>query len=315
MEDNNNINQSKKSNIKIIGIVLGVIFLAIIGYIIIKIIIPVTIMNIRLEKYHENALLKIPIASKNIDANSRIYDDTVSYTEIKGKLYDEKYDGKIEPDARDIIGKCVINDVEKGDYFYLDNLVDCSINDGELRKDLDKKVELTSNFIVSGLYLNDDEMKYKINENIDAYPYLAEATYKYYLYKTGSQAEKYTTNDSSFSTCYEQAQNGYCYVVSKAEIEKYNKELYNISMDAFNLGDWTTTKEDKIYITPVPWNSSYSIVLLEVSSVERGWNSIEYVAEYSIQEGNKELDIIKVKYIFEKNTDGNYYLDSFEDER
>lgn len=190
--------------------------------------------------------------------------------------------------------------------------VDNTISDA-LRKDLDKKVDLTRHFVISGLqYKKEGELKNIINENTHAYSYFAYATYKYYLYKTGDKQEKYTTKDSSLPTCYDQAQNGYCYVASKANIEKYNKELYNVSMEAFNLGDWTTTKGDKIYVTPVPWNGADSSQTDSVISVVKNGDTIEYVAKQSILRYEDVLGDMTIKYIFKTNEDGNFYLHSFE---
>lgn len=190
--------------------------------------------------------------------------------------------------------------------------VDNTISDA-LRKDLDKKVDLTRQFVVTGLYYKKGgELKNIINENVDAYSYFAYATYNYYLYKTGDKQEQYTTKDPSLATCYDQAQNGYCFVASKANIEKYNKELYNVSMDAFNLGDWTTTKGDKIYVTPVPWNGAVSSQTDSVVSVVRNGDTIEYVAKQSIKDYDKVIFNVDVKYIFKANEDGNFYLHSFE---
>lgn len=192
--------------------------------------------------------------------------------------------------------------------------VDNTISDA-LRKDLDKKVDLTYHFVVTGLYVNKPgsvDVKNIFAENVDAYPYFANATYDYYIYKTGAKKEKYSTKDASLPTCYEDAQNGYCYVVSKEMIVKYNKEMYNVSMDAFNLGDWTTTKGDKVYVTPTPWNGAYSTEKTGVISVTKNNDTIEYVASHSIELNGDDKKSTNIKYIFKTNEDGNFYLHSFE---
>lgn len=181
-----------------------------------------------------------------------------------------------------------------------------------LRKDLDKKVELTTQFVVTGLYAEKSEtIKNVFNENKDAEAYFAFATYNYYLYKTGAKRETYTTKDSNFPTCYEDAQDGYCLVAPKAEIEKYNKELYNANMNIFNLGDWTTTKGDKVYFASVPWNGAYETKTDSVVSVVRNNDVIEYTAKQSIYLDNL-LETMTIKYIFKINENGNFYLYSFE---
>lgn len=189
--------------------------------------------------------------------------------------------------------------------------VDNTISDA-LRKDLDKKVDLSYHFVVTGLYLDKNDIKNVFAENKDAYSYFANATYNYYIYKTGAKEEKYSTKDASLPTCYEQSQNGYCYVVSKEMIIKYNKEMYNVSMDAFNLGDWTLTKGDKVYVTDVPWNGAYFTEKTGVISVTKNNDTIEYVASHSIGLNADEKENMNVKYIFKANEDGNFYLHSFE---
>lgn len=192
--------------------------------------------------------------------------------------------------------------------------VDNTISDA-LRKDLDKKVDLTYHFVVTGLYVNKPgsvDVKNIFAENKDAYSYFANATYNYYIYKTGAKKEKYSTKDASLPTCYEQSQNGYCYVVSKDMIVKYNKEMYNVSMDAFNLGDWTSTRGDKVYVTPTPWNGAYSTEKTGVISVTKNNGTIEYVASHSIELNAGDKQSMNIKYIFKTNEDGNFYLHSFE---
>lgn len=192
--------------------------------------------------------------------------------------------------------------------------VDNTISDA-LRKDLDKKVDLTYHFVVTGLYVNKPgsvDVKNIFAENVDAYPYFANATYDYYIYKTGAKKEKYSTKDASLPTCYEDSQNGYCYVVSKEMIVKYNKEMYNVSMDAFNLGDWTATRGDKVYVTGVPWNGGYNTEKTGVISVTKNNDTIEYVASHTIELNGDDKKSTNIKYIFKTNEDGNFYLHSFE---
>ena len=227
---------------------------------------------------------------------------------IAGEKLAEKENDILEEDKKDENKEETKTDEPEKEEEKVDNTIS-----NALRKDLDKKVDLTRQFVVTGLYYKKGgELKNIINENVDAYSYFAYATYNYYLYKTGDKQEQYTTKDPSLATCYDQAQNGYCFVASKANIEKYNKELYNVSMDAFNLGDWTTTKGDKIYVTPVPWNGAVSSQTDSVVSVVRNGDTIEYVAKQSIKDYDEVIFNVDVKYVFKANEDGNFYLHSFE---
>lgn len=202
------------------------------------------------------------------------------------------------------------NDAEEGS----SESVDANTISVELRADLDKKVSLTAHYVTTALTYDANTVNNVFSKNEDDYDYFALRTYDYYLYKTGATKEKYSTKDAKLSTCYEQSQNGYCYVVDKTMLLKYNQELYNVSADAFNTGMYTTTRDDKIYVTPIPWNGADTTKVTEVVSVEKKDDVIEYVAKHTISEYTSQSDGIEmtIKYIFKVNNDGNYYLYSFE---
>ena len=55
--------------------------------------------------------------------------------------------------------------------------------------------------------------------------YMSYLTYNYYLSKTGNKPNKWTSKEASYGPCYKDGQNGYCYVIDKAEMLKYDKML------------------------------------------------------------------------------------------
>ena len=193
---------------------------------------------------------------------------------------------------------------------------DNTISDA-LRKDLDKKVNLTTDFVVSELRYNEsNEYKFVFGEDksLNDYAYFAFATYNYYIYKTGKTIQKWSTNDMSYGPCYKDGQNGYCYPIDKNEILKYEKEYLNMGIKIFDLKEgYSIVKDNKVYVTSVPWGGGFSATNNGAMSVERKDNVIEYCASHSTEMSDGAPNkIINVKYIFKMNTDGNFYLYSFE---
>jgi len=184
----------------------------------------------------------------------------------------------------------------------------------ELRRDLDKRAEL-SKFLAMLLIFKDDTTSV-IAENtgndyeIDAE--IANITYDYYIYKSGKEKQKYVSYDSNFSTCYDQAQNGYCYVGDKEEVLKYEKEFFNLGEKVFKLNVYAVTKNDKIYVTPVALGGSIqNLETISVVSVTKNADkSISYVVNYYIGAtlGGVKNQNINVNYTFKLNNEGNYYL-------
>ena len=194
--------------------------------------------------------------------------------------------------------------------------VDNTISDA-LRKDLDKRVNLTYHFVLSKLRYDDSkEFKFVFGEDksLNDYAYFADATYNYYIYKTGKTIQKWSTNDMSYGPCYKDGQNGYCYPIDKNEILKYEKEYLNMGIKIFDLKvGYSIVKDNKVYVTSVPWDGGFSTTNNGAMSVERKDNVIEYCASHSTEMPDGDPNkIINVKYIFKMNTDGNFYLYSFE---
>lgn len=197
-----------------------------------------------------------------------------------------------------------------------ENKVDNTISDA-LRKDLDKKVNITERYAGTGFYMNDINSKMVIaNASEQDYPYFAYATYQYYIYKTGKTIKEWSSKDKNYGPCYVDGQNGYCYPMDKADVLKYEKELYNMGVKIFDLKEgYSIVKGDKVYVTSVPWNGSLSVEQKNVVSVVKNNDTIEYIANYVV--GNYVPDEssnvnMTIKYIFKANTDGNFYLHSFE---
>ena len=199
---------------------------------------------------------------------------------------------------------------------FLSFQVDNTISDA-LRKDLDKKVNITEHYAGTGFYMNDINSKVVIaNASEQHYPYFAYATYQYYIYKTGKTIKEWSSKDKNYGPCYVGGQNGYCYPMDKADVLKYEKELYNMGVKIFDLKEgYSIVKGDKVYVTSVPWNGSLSVEQKNVVSVVKNNDTIEYIANYVV--GNYVPDAssnanMTIKYIFKANTDGNFYLHSFE---
>lgn len=192
-----------------------------------------------------------------------------------------------------------------------DKEVDNTISQ-ELRKDLDKKVDLNAHFVGTGIYTGN--IKNIVAENTDVYDYLAYITYQYYIYKTGTTIDKWSTSDSSYGQCYKNSQNGYCYPIDKTSILQYEKELYNIGEDVFDVVDgYSIVKGNKVYVTDVPWNDSLKVEQKNVVSVVKNNDVIEYTATYAVGTYDvNETQNMTIKYLFKANEDGNYYLYSFE---
>ena len=73
-----------------------------------------------------NASVLVPFSAVDIGSDSKITDDMIGYIEISSKEFESKYDGKIYLSADDIIGMCSSTEINRGDYFEIGALVECS---------------------------------------------------------------------------------------------------------------------------------------------------------------------------------------------
>ena len=101
--------------------------------------------------------------------------------------------------------------------------------------DLKNKIDVSNvltldNVLGSELYQGNKSFTI-YTENSDSYDYMIYLTYNYYLASTGKTAEKWSSKDSSYGPCYVDGQNGYCYVIDKTEMEKYDKMLFNLNKE------------------------------------------------------------------------------------
>ena len=185
-----------------------------------------------------------------------------------------------------------------------------------LLKDLEKRAELSSRLSLSIVYDQYDEGLsgvFSENDTEDAYSIESLITYEYYLYKTGIKAKEWSTSDSSYGPCFEQSQNGYCYVVDKAEMLKYDKTMFNIGEKLLNgLEGYTLLKGDKYYVTGIPYGPANAEITDSetVSSVMNDDKSIDLVVKYSIDEDYEgfKANVVNYKYTFKLNADNDYYL-------
>lgn len=75
--------------------------------------------NNRLKK--ATSMIKVPVVSKNISSNTYISSEIVTYIELDSKNITDDiilFEG-------DIIGKCSSKDMNKNDYFKLENIREC----------------------------------------------------------------------------------------------------------------------------------------------------------------------------------------------
>ena len=190
---------------------------------------------------------------------------------------------------------------------------------GELLVDLEKKAKLASWYAVDIMY--DDVMFNTGLSNIFGennqdiyYEVAASITYRYYLYKTGAEAESWTTEDITYGPCFEQSQNGYCYVIDKEEILKYDKTMFNIGEKMLGTFDgYALLKNGKYYITDIPYGPA-SLEVSEGETVSSTMNedkSIDLVVKYSIESRYTGMDAYKevnYRYTFKLNQDNEYFL-------
>lgn len=155
---------------------------------------------------------------------------------------------------------------------------------------------------MSNIYVSNDDM----------YEYMAYLTYNYYLEKTGNTAKKWSSNDSSYGPCYKGGQNGYCYVIDKTEILKYDKMLFNVGEKLLKGAGYVLLKGDKFYVTDVPYlgGDISSSSMGDVVSVEKNTDkSIDYTVtwNYKLNDG-KPIKNINIRFIFKLNGNNEYYL-------
>ena len=186
----------------------------------------------------------------------------------------------------------------------------------DLLDDLERKVNVSNRLSLSmvlGEELYDGNNKSSIYaSNNENYEYMAYLTYNYYLEKTGGTAKKWSSNDSSYGPCYEGGQNGYCYVIDKSEILKYDKMLFNVGEKLLKGSGYVLLKGDKFYVTDIPYlgGDLYSVSMKDVVSVVKNNDTtITYIAtwNYSLNSG-QTVKNIDIKYTFKLNDDNEYYL-------
>lgn len=226
--------------------------------------------------------------------------ETNNTTEEKEETDKEETDAKEDEDKEE-------NDVEKTE--------DDNVISQELLKDLEKKAEL-SKYLALDIIFDKEIANVGMsnvliyNDDESTHMYAAIATYEYYLYKTGKTAEKWTSKKASDGPCYEDGQNGYCYVIDKNEMEKYDKMFFNFGEDIFDGDGYVLLKGDKFYVTDMPYlggNLSVGTVSA-VSATKNIDDSISYVVNYNVEVNDKPGESVDVKYTFKPNDNGDYYL-------